>query len=239
MPEPAWDKALIISIRGMESTKNTALQLHMELALCRIAGCTPHQSGEPSIPSFTLFLGFHEHLEQWFGREYDFKSGVKCLIQPQIFTNTKIHLWETSCALDWLTALRKKKKIQQLIPQGIKPKTKTNFPQSANHVMPPRPQSNIFLSGKMSKEGHLLLAHHKPLAHQLPHPWPLTGCNFTDFWHCREVQVHLLRWVNTRQVWRDTNNSPNAWSAGARGQQTNTGWWHCTHLADGGFRDHV
>lgn len=27
-------------------------------------------------------------------------------------------------------------------------------------------------------------------AHQLPHLWALPGCNFTDFWHCREAQVH-------------------------------------------------
>lgn len=57
--------------------------------LCAFLTRAALHNGEPSICSFTLFLGFHEHLGHVFGREYDFKSRVKCLIQPQMFTNTK------------------------------------------------------------------------------------------------------------------------------------------------------
>lgn len=91
MAQSAWDKALV----GMESTKSTALQPAHGAALCRVAACIPHQSCLPqggfTLCSFTLFLVFHEHLEHWFGREYDLKSGVKCLIQP-----TNIHMYKST-----------------------------------------------------------------------------------------------------------------------------------------------
>lgn len=112
IPQPAWDNTLLGPV-GWRVPRTQLCSLHMGLAPCRAAACVPHQSCLPqsgfTICSFTFFLVFHEHLEHGFGREYDFKSGVKSLVQPQMFKNTKINLRETSCALDWLTALRKKK----------------------------------------------------------------------------------------------------------------------------------
>lgn len=135
IPQPAWDNTLLGPV-GWRVPRTQLCSLHMGLAPCRVAACVPHQSCLPqsgfTICSFTFFLVFHEHLEHGFGREYDFKSEVKSLVQPQMFKNTKMNLRETSCALDWLTALRKKKKQ---IPQGKE--NKTTSLQPTNHTPPP------------------------------------------------------------------------------------------------------
>lgn len=206
MPQPAWDKPPMGPV-GWGAPRTRPCSLHMELAPCRIAVCTPRQSCLPlwgfTICSFTLLLVFHECLKHWFGREYDFKSGVKSLIQPQMFTNTKIQRWETSSALDWVTALRGGKKTK-FHKEKKKPKPRQppppNQPMTPTHPHTPKVTFSSVI--KCPNRVICTLIHHQPLligSHTYEHSLGAVSLIFgtADRPRCTRSDE------NTWQVWRD------------------------------------
>lgn len=154
-----------------------------------------------------------------------------------MFKNTKMNLRETSCALDWLTALRGKKK-----PANPSRKRKQDNTPATNHTPPP---AKVTFSSLIKCPNRVMctLVHHQPLlisSHTYEHPLgaiPLMfgtaerpRCTRSDEWtHGRSEETHTDGTDNSPELLRQTN----AWWAGARGTVGKpravilhmSGWW--------------